>query len=45
MDVFIGSVYVGRYMHVGVSVRIGSVYVGICMWVQAYLDGCECAHR
>ena len=27
------------------SVLIGSVYVGICMWVQAYLDGCECFHR
>ena len=24
------------------SVFRGSVYVGICMWVQAYLDGCEC---
>ena len=29
----------------GVSVHIGSVFVGKCMWVQAYLDGCECFHR
>ena len=33
-----------KHIWMDVSVFIGSVYVGICVWVQAYLDGCECVH-